>query len=160
MTGVAGEWLARAKEDLAAVEKLIDDDNLTNIAAFHAQQCIEKCFKALVESSGNSVPRIHDLVRLSAIVAEGNGDDGESHRPVTINNERTMTLVSALCPRKTLLLALQNRRFQITEKPDNPKHSVHRQVCGRALYQSRACRFPFHSGGVEGCRLIRPVVSG
>lgn len=70
MTGVAQEWLARAKEDLAAVEKLLDDEGLTNIAAFHAQQCIEKCYKAILEATGKPVPRIHDLVRLSALVAE------------------------------------------------------------------------------------------
>lgn len=70
MTGVAREWLARAKEDLETVEKLLDDEGLTNIAAFHAQQCIEKCFKAVIEAAGKSVPRIHDLVRLSAIVSE------------------------------------------------------------------------------------------
>jgi HEPN domain-containing protein len=34
MTGTAQEWLARASEDLATVEKLLDDEGLTNIAAF------------------------------------------------------------------------------------------------------------------------------
>lgn len=70
MTGMAAEWLVRAGEDLATVEKLLDDEGLTNIAAFHAQQCIEKCFKAVIEAAGKPVPRIHDLVRLSALVAE------------------------------------------------------------------------------------------
>ncbi len=70
MTGIVQEWLAKAGEDLATVEKLLDDDGLTNIAAFHAQQCIEKCFKALIEKAGKSVPRVHDLVRLSALAAE------------------------------------------------------------------------------------------
>lgn len=70
MTGTAQEWLVRAGEDLATVEKLLDDEGLTNIAAFHAQQCIEKCFKALLEAAGKPVPRIHDLVRLAALVAE------------------------------------------------------------------------------------------
>jgi len=70
MTGMAQEWLAKAREDLATVEKLLDDEGLTNIAAFHAQQCIEKCFKALIEAAGKTVPRVHDLVRLSAVAAE------------------------------------------------------------------------------------------
>ena len=70
MTGVAKEWLARAREDLETVEKLLDDEGLTNIAAFHAQQCIEKCFKAVIEGAGKTVPRIHDLVRLWAISSE------------------------------------------------------------------------------------------
>ena len=69
MTGAALEWVARAKQDLAVVDKLLDDEALTNISAFHAQQCIEKCYKALIEFSGNSVPKTHDLLRLSAIVS-------------------------------------------------------------------------------------------
>jgi HEPN domain-containing protein len=70
MRGMAQEWLARAQEDLRAVEMLLDDEGLTNIAAFHAQQCIEKCYKAVIEASGKPVPRVHDLVRLAALVAE------------------------------------------------------------------------------------------
>ncbi len=70
MTEMAKAWLARAREDLATVEKLRNDEGLTNIAAFHAQQCIEKCFKAMIEAAGKPVPRVHDLVRLSALAAE------------------------------------------------------------------------------------------
>lgn len=70
MTGAAQEWLARAREDLDTVAKLLDDPGLTNVAAFHAQQCIEKCFKAVIEAAGKPVPRIHDLVRLSALAAD------------------------------------------------------------------------------------------
>jgi len=32
MIGAAREWLARASEDLATVEKLLDDEGLTNVA--------------------------------------------------------------------------------------------------------------------------------
>jgi len=70
MNEVAKEWLARARQDLETVERLLDDEGLTNIAVFHAQQCIEKCFKAIIESSGKPVPRIHDLVRLHALASE------------------------------------------------------------------------------------------
>lgn len=70
MTGAVREWLSRAQEDLKTVEKLLDDAGLTNIAAFHAQQCIEKCLKAMIETTGNPVPRIHDLVRLVALTTE------------------------------------------------------------------------------------------
>lgn len=70
MNGMAQEWLARALEDLKTVEKLLGDEGLANVAAFHSQQCIEKCFKGVIEASGQSVPRVHDLIRLAGIVAE------------------------------------------------------------------------------------------
>ncbi len=70
MTEKERAWLAKAEEDLKTVEKLLDEESLTNIAAFHAQQCIEKCFKAVIESAGKAVPRIHDLVRLAELVAQ------------------------------------------------------------------------------------------
>jgi HEPN domain-containing protein len=73
MNEVAKEWLARAREDLETVERLLEEKGLTNIAAFHAQQCIEKCFKAVIESSGKPVPRIHDLVRLQALARRNRG---------------------------------------------------------------------------------------
>jgi len=36
------EWLARADDDLETIKEIIDNAELTNIAAFHAQQAIEK----------------------------------------------------------------------------------------------------------------------
>ncbi|UWZ79789.1 HEPN domain-containing protein [Geoalkalibacter halelectricus] len=64
MNPAAREWLAKAREDFLAVEKLADDDDLSNVAAFHAQQCAEKSLKAVLEASGQKVPRTHDLIRL------------------------------------------------------------------------------------------------
>jgi HEPN domain-containing protein len=68
VNAAAHEWLAKAREDLLAVEKLADDGDLTSIAAFHAQQCAEKSLKAVLEAHGQKVPRTHDLVRLNELV--------------------------------------------------------------------------------------------
>jgi HEPN domain-containing protein len=68
MNAAGGEWLIKAREDLLAVEKLAGEDALTNIAAFHAQQCAEKCLKAVLEELEMKVPRTHDLVRLNGLV--------------------------------------------------------------------------------------------
>ncbi len=38
---------------------------MTNIVAFHCQQCIEKSFKAVLEESGLDVPKVHDLIKLN-----------------------------------------------------------------------------------------------
>ena len=63
------EWLTRASADLATAERVLDDAALTGIAAFHAQQTIEKCCKALLEEAGSPVPRTHDLVRLTQLLS-------------------------------------------------------------------------------------------
>ena len=58
------QWLNLVETDLRTCEKLLDDDFLTNIVAFHSQQVIEKCFKAIIEEQGLQLPRIHTLARL------------------------------------------------------------------------------------------------
>jgi len=64
MKDTTQQWLDFVKADLRACEKLLEDDFLTNIVAFHSQQVIEKCFKAVIEEQGSQLPRIHTLVRL------------------------------------------------------------------------------------------------
>lgn len=64
MKAITQEWLDHAKNDLSACELMLQNGQLFGIAAFHAQQCAEKCFKAVLEEAGETVPRIHDLMRL------------------------------------------------------------------------------------------------
>jgi HEPN domain-containing protein len=61
-------WLMHANEDLVAMKSLYSNALLTGVVAFHAQQCVEKCFKAVLVEFTESVPRVHDLVRLHALV--------------------------------------------------------------------------------------------
>ena len=42
-------WIASALADLKNIEHIIGDDFLTHIVAFYAHQCVEKCFKAVLE---------------------------------------------------------------------------------------------------------------
>jgi len=58
------QWLSFAEIDLLTCEKLLDDDFLTNIIAFHSQQVVEKCFKAVIEEQALQLPHIHTLARL------------------------------------------------------------------------------------------------
>ncbi len=46
----------------------MEDENLTNIIAFHAQQCIEKSFKAIIFIKTNEIPKIHNLIKLYGTV--------------------------------------------------------------------------------------------
>lgn len=66
------EWLKFAKIDLDSAAKLLEDSGLTQSAAFHCQQSIEKSFKAILEEIQNKVPRTHNLEKLFSLVEECN----------------------------------------------------------------------------------------
>ena len=64
MKEITKEWINLAADDLATIEKIIDIEHLTNIIAFHSQQCIEKIFKAILEEYELKISKIHDLITL------------------------------------------------------------------------------------------------
>jgi HEPN domain-containing protein len=58
-------WVARAEEDYALARSALRHRMpLTYGATFHAQQCVEKYFKALLVARGQPFPRTHDVVAL------------------------------------------------------------------------------------------------
>lgn len=65
-----GEWLEVARIDRKSYERLSTDAELTPAAAFHVHQCVEKLFKAILESKDLPIPKIHDLDRLHALVKD------------------------------------------------------------------------------------------
>jgi HEPN domain-containing protein len=68
MKKISEEWLKAAKDDLRVADKIITDETLTHMVAFHSQQCIEKSLKAVMEEYGIDLVKIHNLERLLAIV--------------------------------------------------------------------------------------------
>jgi len=66
MKSVTADWLRSAKADLETIDAIIGNPNLTAVIAFHAQQCVEKCLKALVEEYGIETPKTHNLLTLKA----------------------------------------------------------------------------------------------
>ncbi len=64
MKNVTSEWLRSADDDLQVIREIIDNVALTHMVAFHAQQAIEKSFKAVLEEFGETVPKIHSLETL------------------------------------------------------------------------------------------------
>lgn len=70
MKQVTQQWLNLAETDLRSCENNLRDDFVTNIIAFHAQQAVEKAFKALIEEKDIEVPKVHNLIRLHSIVEE------------------------------------------------------------------------------------------
>ena len=61
------QWLEFAQTDLRSCENNLRDEFVTNVVAFHAQQAVEKAFKALIEEKGIQMSRIHNLTRLFAL---------------------------------------------------------------------------------------------
>ena len=64
MKKLTEEWLKAAKDDLDVIARILPDILLTHIVAFHAQQCVEKVFKALLEEYEIETPKIHRLLTL------------------------------------------------------------------------------------------------
>lgn len=64
MTNPINSWLQAAKDDLAAIEAMLPNSQLTNIVGFHAQQAVEKAFKGLREQLNLTIPKSHDLLLL------------------------------------------------------------------------------------------------
>lgn len=64
MKNITKEWLSAAYDDLLTIEEIMDNTHLTNIVAFHAQQCVEKSFKAGLEDKKVEFPNIHKLLKL------------------------------------------------------------------------------------------------
>jgi HEPN domain-containing protein len=57
-------WIILAEDDLLAAKTLAGEDRLTNLVSFHCQQCLEKCFKAIIEEQDKPSIKSHDLLRL------------------------------------------------------------------------------------------------
>jgi Uncharacterized conserved protein related to C-terminal domain of eukaryotic chaperone, SACSIN len=49
---------------------MLDEEFLAPVACFHAQQCVEKSLKAILEEKGVRPPKTHDVLRLYGLVSE------------------------------------------------------------------------------------------
>lgn len=61
-------WLDAASDDIRLIEKIGEDESLTNMIAFHAEQAVEKSFKAVLEQYESKVPRIHNIIKLKELI--------------------------------------------------------------------------------------------
>ena len=61
MTKQVKQWIDFAQTDIAAAKKLNEDKLLTQVAAFHCQQAVEKMFKAVLEHHQAHIKKIHNL---------------------------------------------------------------------------------------------------
>ncbi|MCL5279693.1 MAG: HEPN domain-containing protein [Planctomycetes bacterium] len=56
--------------DLGSVDQIIEREDLTPVVAFHSQQCVEKCFKAVLEEHSQKVPKEHSTLKLYGLVRQ------------------------------------------------------------------------------------------
>jgi len=68
MKAITQEWLNFAKTDIIVAKNSLSDEFITNAVAFHSQQTVEKCFKAIIEENNIRLKRIHNLIKLYQIV--------------------------------------------------------------------------------------------
>ncbi len=54
-------WIASAEVDYRLAIRAVQDPAIPEGVCFHAQQCLEKYLKALLEQAREPVPRTHDL---------------------------------------------------------------------------------------------------
>lgn len=64
MKKVTEEWLKAARDDLDVIGRIVSAGHLSHMVAFHAQQCVEKAFKAVCEEHGIETRKTHNLVHL------------------------------------------------------------------------------------------------
>lgn len=68
MKQITKAWLDSAKDDLDAIEQLLEKEHLTNVVSFHAQQAVEKSLKAVIEELEIGFVKIHNLAQLYEMV--------------------------------------------------------------------------------------------
>jgi len=87
MKAVTADWLRSASADLETIGAILDNPSLTAMVAFHAQQCVEKCFKAVIEEFDIETRKTHNLLALKAAI--------EYVKPIEFD-EDTLSLLNKL----------------------------------------------------------------
>jgi len=63
-------FLQKAARDLRTAQRMAEEPGeFSDVVCFHAQQCAEKAFKALIVSGEMVVPRTHDLEILAELLS-------------------------------------------------------------------------------------------
>ena len=72
---IVRQWVEKAEEDLLTSEHALTlgENCPVGTICFHAQQCVEKYFKALLTLHSVPFPKSHDLLELLVLVAKNAG---------------------------------------------------------------------------------------
>ena len=61
------EWVKASYSDIVVLESIYENPIVTHMTAFHSQQAIEKCFKAIIEYNTDATPYKHDIILLKSM---------------------------------------------------------------------------------------------
>lgn len=64
------EWVEKAENDFKAAKMLLGNKKLTETAAFHLHQAIEKYLKAFLVYHQIYFPKVHNLVKLADLASQ------------------------------------------------------------------------------------------
>lgn len=64
MKKITNDWLISAESDLQLISEIIEIEALTHLSSFHAQQVVEKSFKAIIEEFDLGFIKTHSLETL------------------------------------------------------------------------------------------------
>mgnify|MGYP002642257774 CR=1 FL=1 len=70
MKKITKDWLNSAESDILLIGSIIDQQSLTHQVAFHAQQAIEKSFKAIIEEFEIGFIKTHSLETLYSMIGD------------------------------------------------------------------------------------------
>lgn len=75
MKPTTAEWVSKAEGDFATAARELRARKAPNYDAvcFHAQQCAEKYLKAILQENNKSIPKIHFLLELLALILKFDG---------------------------------------------------------------------------------------
>jgi HEPN domain-containing protein len=87
LIAVAGEWVAKAENDLGAAVYMLqmDDDCPADTVGFHAQQCVEKYLKAYLVLKEIDFPKTHDIEKILTLFPD------DVRVPLSVEEQRTLT---------------------------------------------------------------------
>ena len=64
------DWIKASYSDIIVLRKIVDDEFITHMTAFHSQQSVEKALKAILEFHNKDIPKKHDLLMLKDLVTQ------------------------------------------------------------------------------------------
>lgn len=88
---LAGEWFTKGNDDEKSIQAILKNGGAPNTACFLSQQMAEKYLKGLCVFSEIVPPKIHDLVKIAALLEKSHPDIEEIKKETILLNKYYIT---------------------------------------------------------------------